>query len=71
MVPVIKTENEEVVYLTDLVPMKVFLDKDLFSGYDLDPELALLEKLKYLNSLKTQTRFILFHDPLTNSLYYP
>ena len=71
VVPVIQSENEEIVYLTDLVPMKVFLDKDLYSAYDLDPDLALREKEKYLNSLKTPTRFILFHDPLTDSLYYP
>ena len=51
--------------------MKVFLDKDLHSAYDLDPELALKEKEEYLDSLMTPTRFILFHDPLTDSLYYP
>ncbi len=71
VVPVIQSENEELVYLTDLVPMKVFLDKDLYSGYDLDPVLAREEKENYLKSLKTPTRFVLFHDPLTDSLYYP
>jgi hypothetical protein len=30
VVPVIKSENEGLVYLTDLVLMKVFVDKDLF-----------------------------------------
>jgi glyoxylase-like metal-dependent hydrolase (beta-lactamase superfamily II) len=71
VVPVIKLENEELVYLTDLVPMKVFLDKDLFSGYDLNPELALTEKGNFLKSLSSPTRLILFHDPLIDSLYYP
>lgn len=71
VVPVIQSGNEEIVYLTDLVPMKVFLDRNLYSGYDLDPELAIREKEKYLNSLMTPTRFILFHDPLIDSLYYP
>jgi glyoxylase-like metal-dependent hydrolase (beta-lactamase superfamily II) len=71
VVPVIKSENEELVYLTDLVPMKVFLDKGLYSAYDLDPELARKEKQNYLNSLKTSTRCVLFHDTLTDSVYYP
>jgi len=71
VVPVIKSENEELIYLTDLVPMKVFLDKDLFSGYDLKPELALSEKRDFLNSIRSPTRLVLYHDPLTDSLYYP
>ena len=71
VVPVIKSENEVVVFLTDLVPMKVFLDKDLFSGYDLNPDLAISEKWKFLKSIRNPTRLVLFHDPLTDSLYYP
>ncbi len=71
VVPVIKSENEEIIYLTDLIPMKVFLGKELFSGYDLNPELALREKRRFLDSIKNPTRLILFHDPLTDSLYYP
>ncbi len=71
VVPVIKTGSKEVVFLTDLVPMQVFLDKDVYSGYDLDPELALLEKQDFLSSLRNSIRIILFHDPLIDSLYYP
>jgi hypothetical protein len=61
VVPVIKSENEELVYQTDLVPMKVFLDKDLFSGYDLNPELAqrdlfcfMIRSLTVFTTRKTQ-----------------
>jgi glyoxylase-like metal-dependent hydrolase (beta-lactamase superfamily II) len=71
VVPVIKTGKEELIYLTDLVPMKSFLDQKLYSGYDLDPELALKEKQEFLHSIEKSTKVILFHDPLIDSVYYP
>lgn len=71
VVPVIKAEHEEIVYLTDLVPMKIFLEKGVYSAYDQDHKLAVKEKDDYLNSRETPTRCILYHEPLTYSIYYP
>ena len=71
VVPVISSEGAKVVYATDLLPMKAFLDKNLFSCYDLNPDLALVEKQDFLLSLKDQTRIILFHDPLIDNICHP
>ena len=71
VVPRIKAGNKELLFLSDLIPMKVFFEMGLFSGYDLDPELVHREKEEFLHSLKKSSQAILFHDPLIDSIYYP
>ena len=44
---------------------------DVSSGYDLDPDLAISEKIEFLEGLETSSEIIFFHDPLKNSLFYP
>lgn len=71
VVPEIKSGLDEVYYVSDLIPMEIFLKKGVYSGYDLNPELARSEKEKFLNEIAGSARIILFHDPLINSVSYP
>jgi glyoxylase-like metal-dependent hydrolase (beta-lactamase superfamily II) len=70
VVPTIHTPGNITYYLTDLVPMRIFLEPDIYSGYDLDPELAMREKQEFINGLPASSRLIFFHDPLENNIYY-
>lgn len=69
-VPEIETSEGSVYFLSDLIPMKVFLEPGTYCGYDLNPELAIREKTEFLNSLKPGSRLLLFHDSLNNSDFY-
>ena len=71
VVPVIKTPGEDTCYVTDLIPLELFLESGVNSTYDLDPELANREKLEFLNELNHSTRLIFCHDPLKDSMFYP
>ena len=68
VVPVIHTKDGPAYFVTDLVPMEIFLKSELWCGYDLDPELQLLEKQRFLQKLAPKTRLILFHDTLKESI---
>lgn len=70
-IPEIKSGQEKIFFLSDLLPMEVFLQKEVYSGYDLDPDLARSEKLEFLSEFSESSRFILFHDPFIDSMYYP
>jgi len=69
-VPEILTEEGKVYFTSDLIPMKAFLDKEVYCGYDLKPELAMREKQEFLENLESGSRLILFHDSLTDSDFY-
>lgn len=71
VVPVISTPEGEVYYMTDLVPMELFLDEGISSGYDLDAGLSLHEKRNFLLEVTSPSRIIFFHDPLKESIIYP
>jgi hypothetical protein len=71
VVPVIHTDSEDLYYLSDLIPMTLFLEKKSYSEYDLDPETAVREKCDFLAGINKPSRFILFHDPLKSSINYP
>lgn len=70
-IPEIQLGQEKIFFVSDLLPMEVFLQKEVYSGYDLDPDLARSEKLEILSEISESTRLMLFHDPLIDSLYYP
>ncbi len=70
VVPVIHTKDGPAYFVTDLVPMEIFLKSELWCGYDLDPELQLLEKQRFLQKLAPETRLVLFHDTLKESIFY-
>jgi len=57
-------------FVSDLVPMEIFLQRELWCGYDLEPDLLLREKENFLQNLIPKTRLILFHDTLKESVFY-
>lgn len=70
VVPEIHTEKGPVFFVSDLVPMEIFLRQELWCGYDLEPALQLLEKQRFLQNLALETRLLLFHDTLKESVFY-
>jgi len=70
VVPVIKTGDDQACFMSDLVPMEIFLDPEIWCGYDLDSELLGREKQDFLQDLPPGSRMILFHDTLIESVLY-
>jgi len=70
VVPVIQSGEERVYFMSDLLPLEVFLSAGTWCGYDLDPELQLWEKQEFLKKLKPGSRLIFFHDTLKESIIY-
>jgi glyoxylase-like metal-dependent hydrolase (beta-lactamase superfamily II) len=70
VVPVIGSGSEQICFISDLVPMEIFLDKEVWCGYDLEPELQLREKQEFLHDLTPESNLILFHDTLKKSIIY-
>ncbi len=75
-VPVIHTPEGDILYATDLVPMELFLKPGTHSGYDLEPELAVREKEKFLGDISESVqerpvRLVLFHEPLNPVVEFP
>jgi glyoxylase-like metal-dependent hydrolase (beta-lactamase superfamily II) len=70
VVPRILSQEVPVYYLTDLVPMEMFLEPGIYSGYDLQPDTALNEKVRFIDGLSGTSRFIYFHEPLKESSIY-
>ena len=71
VVPVIKTPDADTYFVTDLLPLELFLKSGVYSGYDMNPELAMQEKQEFLKELDESSRLIFFHDPLKESMFYP
>jgi len=70
VVPLIRHKDEFINFISDLVPMEIFLDPELWCGYDLEPGLVLREKEGFLQNLAPKTRLKLFHDTLKESIIY-
>ena len=70
VVPMIKAGADKICFISDLVPMEIFLDSATWCGYDLEPQAQLSEKLNFLKDLDPLTRLILFHDTLKESVIY-
>ena len=68
--PVIRSEYGDICYVTDLAPMEIFLENGSYSGYDMNPQLAIEEKQEFFGSLKDNTQIIFFHDPLKDKMFY-
>lgn len=71
VVPRILTGEGEIYYVSDLIPMEIFLDLHSSSGYDLEPELARKEKMDFLGGLDHPCKLVFFHDPVRQSVVYP
>ncbi len=70
VVPMIHTENGPAYFVSDLLPMEIFMQAELWCGYDLEADLQLLEKQKFFQNLDPQTRIFFFHDTLKQSMFY-
>jgi glyoxylase-like metal-dependent hydrolase (beta-lactamase superfamily II) len=70
VVPMIHADEGPVYFVSDLVPMEIFLKPKLWCGYDLEPDLQLREKQKFFQDLAPLTRLLLFHDTLKKSVFY-
>jgi glyoxylase-like metal-dependent hydrolase (beta-lactamase superfamily II) len=70
VVPEIDTKNGKIFFMTDLIPMEVFLEPEIYCGYDLEPELVKREKQEFLERLESGSRLILFHETLKESVFY-
>lgn len=70
VVPVIKYGKEQVYFMSDLVPMEIFLKPGSWCGYDLNQSLLLKEKEKFLQSITPKSRMILYHDTLKERVFY-
>lgn len=71
VVPFIHLNGNTTCYLSDLIPMALFLENEIYSGYDLDPKTALLEKQEFLKEVNNSLEFIFFHDILNDRMIYP
>jgi len=69
-IPVIHSGEEDICFLSDLAPMEIFLEADVWCGYDLDPGLTQRERSHFLQGLDLKTSLILYHDTLKNSVLY-
>ena len=69
-VPVIRAGEKQVCFMSDLMPMEIFLDPGTWCGYDLDPQLQLREKQDFLGALHPGSQLIFFHDSLNQSVFY-
>jgi len=67
-IPVIHSGEEDICFLSDLAPMEIFLEADVWCGYDQDPGLMKRERLNILQGLALKTRLILYHDTLKDSI---
>lgn len=70
VVPVIINGMEQHYYLSDLVPMEIFMNPETWCGYDLEPQLALQEKNEYLQEISPGSRLIFFHETLKESMFH-
>ena len=70
VVPVIHTKEEKTYFMSDLVPMEIFLDPEVWCGYDLESNLLLREKQDFLDQAEQGSRLILFHDTLKENVFY-
>ena len=70
VVPEIQSGEGTIYFMSDLLPMEIFLKPGTWCGYDLDPDLLLKEKQDFLQKLRPESRLIFFHDPLKESIIY-
>ncbi len=70
VVPEIETGEGKIYFMSDLIPLEVFLEPEVSCGYDLEPDLLVKEKLDFLDRIAPGSRLILFHDPQKESIFY-
>jgi glyoxylase-like metal-dependent hydrolase (beta-lactamase superfamily II) len=70
VVPEIRGSEGKIYFASDLLPMEAFLEPEVYSGYDLEPQMLLREKLGFLDLMEQGSQIILYHDPLKDSIFY-
>lgn len=70
VVPVMTIMKEQICFMSDLAPMEIFLEPEVWCGYDLDSRLLLREKQDFFGNLDPGSKIILFHDTLTESVLH-
>ena len=68
VVPVMTIGKEQICFMSDLVPMDIFLQPEVWCGYDMDSGLLLREKQDFIRSLDPGSKLVLFHDTFTESV---
>ncbi len=66
----INLEGQQIYFMSDLLPMEIFLDPRVWCGYDLDSGLLLREKEEFLRDLTPGSQLVLYHDTLKKSVFY-
>jgi len=69
-VPVIHSGRITTYFMSDLVPMEIFLEPSLWCGYDLEPDLLQQEKQEFLNEIAPGSDIIYYHETLKDSVLY-
>jgi len=70
IVPEITNGDGKACFMSDLLPMEIFLEPGVWCGYDLDSGLLLREKQNFLRELAPGSRIFLYHDTLKESVLY-
>jgi glyoxylase-like metal-dependent hydrolase (beta-lactamase superfamily II) len=68
-VPKIQEDSSTTYFMSDLVPMEIFLDPSLWCGYDLEPDLLMREKQEFLPEIPAGSNLIYYHDTLKDSVF--
>ena len=70
VVPVIEDGIKRHYFLTDLAPMEIFMNRETWCGYDLEPALVLQEKEAILQEIPPGSELIFFHETLKESMFH-
>jgi glyoxylase-like metal-dependent hydrolase (beta-lactamase superfamily II) len=62
VVPVIDAGDHDVVFATDLLPMKIFIEPGAYSYYDVATTLLETERKQLFSSLRTDPEIIWYHE---------
>jgi glyoxylase-like metal-dependent hydrolase (beta-lactamase superfamily II) len=63
-VPFLGRGKERCCFVSDLIPLAIFLEPGVWCGYDLEPALQLREKHQFLQEWRQKLKLILFHETL-------
>lgn len=62
IVPLLHSDDHDILFASDLIPMKLHMQEGAWSYYDNDKEVLQKEKDKILSSLKPGSEIIYFHE---------
>lgn len=62
VVPIIDADDHDVVFATDLMPMKIFMEPGAFSYYDVAVPLLAAERKQLFSSLRPEPEIIWYHE---------